>query len=110
MAGVPIEVDDDDWKILRVDQSIPQVFKDFPLIGSSPIKWNAVINSNQFYPDETRSHLLLQSLDKSNTSRIQANESNLIYCFKGIKDLYIFLAEYECSGGLENLLIMDPDN
>lgn len=51
MAGIPIDINGDDWKIIRVDQSFSQVFKDFPLIGSAPIKWNAVINSNQFYPD-----------------------------------------------------------
>lgn len=36
---------------MNVDQTLSQVFKDFPLIGSAPIKWNAIINSNQFYPD-----------------------------------------------------------
>ena len=51
MAGIPIEINGDDWKIIKVDQSLSQVFKDFPLIGSAPIKWNAIINSNLFYPD-----------------------------------------------------------
>ena len=74
VAGIPIEIDGDDWTIERIDQSLPQIFKDFPLIGSLPIKWNAIINSNQFYPDEERSHLLLQSSDSDNLTRIKTNQ------------------------------------
>lgn len=85
------------------------MFKDFPLIGSAPIKWNAIINSNQFYPDEERSHLLLRSSDPENIIRIQTNLENLSICFGGIKDLYLYLAQYKCSAGIENLLIMNPN-
>ena len=51
IAAIPIEKEKNENKILRVDSKLSQIFKDFPLIGSSPIKWNAVINSNSFYPD-----------------------------------------------------------
>lgn len=66
IAAIPVDITDQRLKILKVDETLPQVFKDFPLIGSPPIKWNAVINSNQFYPDEERSHLMLKSRDQGN--------------------------------------------
>lgn len=51
IAAVPVDVQDGIIKLLRVPLNLPNVFKDFPLIGSSDTKWNAVINSREFYPN-----------------------------------------------------------
>ena len=57
----------------------PKIYRDFPLIGSEKFHSPFVINSNKFYPDETRSGLYL------------VNESN----FQVISNREILASAYE---------------
>ena len=52
------------WLIEKIGSDHCQLFKYFPLIGSVGIGWNAVINSDNFYPNEKRSELMLNQLGK----------------------------------------------
>jgi hypothetical protein len=45
IAAIPIEINGEIIKILRIDSNLPKLFKDFPLIGFSDTKWNAIINA-----------------------------------------------------------------
>ena len=45
IAAVPVNIDENGIKILRVDDKLPKYFKDFPLIGCSDLKWNAIVNA-----------------------------------------------------------------
>lgn len=74
LAAIPISVKEGRNSIEQIDKNLPQVFKDFPLIGSSPIEWNAIINSNNFYPDEKRSCLMLNSIDEMNEEKVRINQ------------------------------------
>lgn len=51
IAAIPVEIENDIIKIVKVDNQYPKVFKDFPLIGCYDICWNAIINSRTFYPN-----------------------------------------------------------
>ena len=45
IAAIPIEIDGEIIKILRVRNDMPKIFKDFPLIGCYDTRWNAIINA-----------------------------------------------------------------
>jgi hypothetical protein len=44
------------------------------LIGSVGIGWNAAINSDNFYPNEKRSELMLTHIDKLGEKKVEENK------------------------------------
>ena len=42
---------------------MPKIFKEFPLIGAKDTGYNYVFTSRKFYPNETRSNLMLRMIE-----------------------------------------------
>ncbi len=57
---------------IKWNEDTPKIYRDFPLIGSEKFHSPFVINSNKFYPDETRSGLYL--VNEENTQVISNRE------------------------------------
>jgi len=70
IAAVPVNIDNSCIEILRLNPNLPKYFKDFPLIGCPDTKWNAIINSREFYPNEKRSELMLKYVDETNKTKV----------------------------------------
>ena len=62
-VAIPISLEGDTVGLRRVEQGMPKVFKEFPLIGSKETGYNFVFTSRYFYPNETRSNLLLNMIE-----------------------------------------------
>ena len=73
-AAIPVLNYCNKWLVENIGADHCQLFKDFPLIGSIGIGWNAVINSDNFYPNEKRSELMLTNLDKLSEKKVEVNK------------------------------------
>lgn len=60
-------------QLLEVNHNFPKMFKEFPLIGCKDHGFNFVFTSKQFYPNETRSDLLLHHIEGRNSKKSKAN-------------------------------------
>ncbi len=73
---------------LKWSDTTPRLYRDFPLIGSEKFNCPFVINSHDFYPDETRSNLLL--VNYSNT-KVASNRALFTSAFDLAKDFVVSL-------------------
>ncbi len=62
MIAVPIHIEGYERRILKVPDIVPKIFKEFPLIGAEDTPYNYVFTSRKFYPNETRSNLMLKQI------------------------------------------------
>ena len=92
-VAVPVSVEKDSIKLLETNEKYPKIFKEFPLIGCKDHGFNFVFTSRRFYPNETRSDLLLNQIEGRFSSKAKANWDSLEQIFsKGLK-LYLQLAQ-----------------
>ena len=69
------------------------MFKEFPLIGCSDHGFNFVFTSRRFYPNETRSDLLLNQIEGRFSPKAKANWDALEGIFEKGLILYKKLSE-----------------
>jgi hypothetical protein len=48
---------------LKLRTGFTKIFKEFPLIGAKDTGFNYVFTSKKFYPNETRSNLMLKRIE-----------------------------------------------
>ena len=96
-------------KLLRFDHGHPKIYKEFPLIGSEDTFFNFIFTSREFYPNETRTQLLLKSIENRPSAKAEQNWKTLSAIFDNISDLYLLMHKYIISGKM-NLFIMEKNN
>lgn len=92
-VAVPVEINKCELHLLETNNKYPKIFKEFPLIGSKDHGLNFVFNSKRFYPNETRSDLLLNQIEGRFSQKAQSNWSALEVIFSKGLELYEKLAE-----------------
>lgn len=63
MIAAPVSIDNGRVKLLQTNNKYPKIFKEFPLIGCQDHGFNFIFTSRKFYPNESRSDLLLNQID-----------------------------------------------
>ncbi|WP_109700261.1 sacsin N-terminal ATP-binding-like domain-containing protein [Chitinophaga deserti] len=88
-AAIAIEVDklENAYRIKNINENIPRLFCDFPLVGSEKFPVPIIINSANFNPNEPRSAVWLT---KSDDSRVRENKNIISEAIT----LYISLLEF----------------
>ena len=62
--AIPIKISGNDVTILDIQEEIPKLFCDFPLIGTNDFKFPVIVNSSSFNPNEPRNGIFLQDKDE----------------------------------------------
>jgi len=62
--AIPISITGSSISILDIQEEIPKLFCDFPLIGTNDFKFPVIINSSLFNPNEPRNGIFLQDKDE----------------------------------------------
>jgi hypothetical protein len=62
-VAAPVMVQNGEVKLLETNNKYAKMFKEFPLIGCEDHGFNFVFTSKKFYPNESRSDLLLNQID-----------------------------------------------
>lgn len=64
---IPVEIKDNQYRILSIDPSIPKIFLDFPLVGTEGLNIPFIINSSLFEPNEERDGISLSNHPDNDT-------------------------------------------
>ncbi|PPK87867.1 hypothetical protein CLV84_0821 [Neolewinella xylanilytica] len=111
---IPIEVEKGSIRILPIEDNVPSLFCQFPLLGSDSFRFPAVINNPNFNPTEPRDGIHLTTPARVNPSSEQNKEyiSEAIGLFQKLVRLAIndewknlhLLAKVETSNEYQNWL------
>ncbi len=97
-VAFPIHLDDHHIKLLEVKHKLPKMFKEFPLIGCKDFGFNFVFTSKRFYPNESRSDLLLNSIEGRINKKAESNWDSITGIFNKARELYQILGSIAVSG------------
>jgi hypothetical protein len=92
-----------------VNHNLPKIFKEFPLIGCNDTGFNFCFTSRKFYPNESRSDLLLRGIQGRSSDKANSNWNAIKQIFKNAKILYSNLAK-AAQEGQQNQLIISLSN
>ena len=62
VIAMPLFIEGQKVRLMELNHKLPKIFKEFPLIGCNDTGFNFVFQSKKFYPNETRSNLLLKEI------------------------------------------------
>lgn len=62
--AIPIKISGSEITILDIQEEVPKLFCDFPLLGTNDFKFPVIVNSSSFNPNEPRNGIFLQDKDE----------------------------------------------
>jgi hypothetical protein len=98
---VPVEVVGDYIGILEIDDSVPSLFCEFPLIGSSSFSFPSIINNPNFNPTEPRDGIQLTTTQRVNI----LSDQNKEYISEAL-ELYEVFVEHATTQNWGNLHLL----
>jgi hypothetical protein len=107
--AMPVSLNDGKIMLNEVNHKLPKIFKEFPLIGCKDHGFNFIFTSKQFYPNESRSDLLLKQIEGRNSKKSETNWWVVQNIFKKGLTMYKKLAGMIAEGH-QNLLIVSLKN
>ncbi|WP_445749428.1 sacsin N-terminal ATP-binding-like domain-containing protein [Polaribacter sp.] len=97
--AIPVKIDGETISIIEIDNNIPKLFCDFPLIGSEVFPFPVVINNPNFNPTDPRDGVFL------NNATIKKVEENKEIVGEALS-LYYQLLKYASSNKWDNLHLL----
>lgn len=98
---IPIKKQDRTIEILPINEDIPKLFCDFPLIGTEIFPFPAIINNPNFNPTDPRDGVYLTTSNRVNP----LTEANKEYIKEAI-ELYFDLLQYASQNNWKNLHLL----
>ncbi|MBL4898581.1 MAG: ATP-binding protein [Colwellia sp.] len=99
--AIPILRDNGEISIGQMQNELPRLFCDFPLVGTENFPFPVIINNPNFNPTEPRDGILLTGIEKL-TQKVIENRTIL----KEAIDLYLILLEFAASNKWQNLHLL----
>lgn len=87
-VAMPLKFEQEKVSLVELNHKMPKIFKEFPLIGCKDTGFNFVFTSRRFYPNESRSDLLLAEIEGRNSIKSRTNWESLEAVFYRAKSLY----------------------
>lgn len=86
---IPVEIRDNQYRILSINPTIPKIFLDFPLVGTEGLNIPFIINSSLFEPNEERNGISLSDHQDKDTER------NVKFLEEGFKLFFSFIKKIQ---------------
>lgn len=99
--AMPIQKDADSISLLPIDEQVPRLFCDFPLVGTEKFHVPIIINNPNFNPTDPRDGIYLTSSERVNP-RIDENKSIM----NEAKSLYFKLLDFAVTNNWKNLHLL----
>lgn len=99
--AIPVKIESEKVEILPIDESVPKLFCDFPLIGTEIFSFPAIINNPNFNPTDPRDGVYLTISQRENPLA----EDNKQYIQEAV-DLYFELLKFASDNCWSNLHLL----
>lgn len=99
--AIPVKIETNQIVIKEIEEDIPKLFCDFPLIGTESFNFPVIINNPNFNPTDPRDGVFLTTSQRSNPLA----ESNKQYVHEAI-ELYYELLEFASNNKWVNLHLL----
>ena len=99
--AIPVKIEIDEVEILPIDESVPTIFCDFPLIGTEVFSFPVIINNPNFNPTDPRDGIYLTASQRENPLA----DNNKQYIQEAV-DLYFELLEFASENSWNNLHLL----
>ena len=93
--AIPIKISGSEITILDIQEEVPKLFCDFPLLGTNDFKFPVIVNSSSFNPNEPRNGIFLQDKDEQ---EITENKSLLQSATELYFELIDTASKHNCHG------------
>jgi hypothetical protein len=100
--AVPISEENDVISFKKIDEKIPKLFCDFPLVGTEDYPIPFIINSPNFHPEETRDNIYLEHPTFETGKEVDENRSIIEDAVR----LYYKLIDYAIDNNWGNIYIL----
>ena len=98
---IPVQKDGDSISLISIDEQVPRLFCDFPLVGTEKFHFPAIINNPNFNPTDPRDGIYLTSPERVNP-QIEENKNIM----KEAKLLYFKLLDFAVDNNWKNLHLL----
>lgn len=99
--AIPIHRHNNEITILSIEDNVPKLFCDFPLIGTEVFNFPVVINNPNFNPTDPRDGIFLTTSHRTNP----LTEDNKVYIEEAV-ELYFKLLDFASKDNWENLHLL----
>lgn len=99
--AIPIKIENDKVEIIPIDENVPKLFCDFPLIGTEMFSFPVIINNPNFNPTDPRDGVYLTVSQRENPLA----EDNKQYVKEAVV-LYFELLEFASENNWDNLHLL----
>lgn len=99
--AIPVQKDGDYISLLPIDEEVPRLFCDFPLVGTEKFHFPTIINNPNFNPTDPRDGIYLTSPERINP-QIEENKNIM----KDARSLYFKLLDFAVNNNWKNIHLL----
>ncbi|ATN07221.1 hypothetical protein CRN76_18325 [Chryseobacterium indologenes] len=99
--AIPVQKEGDYISLLPIDEEVPRLFCDFPLVGTEKFHFPTIINNPNFNPTDPRDGIYLTSPERINP-QIEENKNIM----KDARSLYFKLLDFAVNNNWKNIHLL----